>query len=160
MRVHVSGTLALAVAAVVGAACAPSLIPGTEIQDTKVNRSLLGEIELYRQAVERRDATAILALVSPSYYDERGHPDDPSYHWDYARLAKELPQKLSKVKDVRLEINVRHINVKDGKAKAAYFYTENYIATLPSGELPEHEADIDRMEFQRQGDRWLITKGL
>lgn len=157
MRARVIGALAFAA---LGAGCAPSLIPGTEIQDTRVNRVLLLQIEHYRKAVEHRDATAILAMVSPSYYDERGHPDDPSYHWDYARLAKELPKKLGKVKDVRLEINVRHITVKDDKARAAYFYTENYIATLPSGEVPEHEADIDRMEFQREGERWLITKGL
>jgi hypothetical protein len=147
-------------AATLSAACSPKLIPGTEVQDTATNRKLLDRIERYRLAVEHRDVTAILAMVSPTYFDERGHPDDPSYHWDYARLAKELPQKLDKVKDVRLEIQVRHIVVKDDTARAAYFYTENYIATLPSGEIPEHTSDIERMEFQRQGDRWMITKGL
>ena len=141
-------------------ACAPALIPGTDVEDTRVNRKLMGEIERYREAVQRHDVPAILALVSPNYYDERGHPDDPSYHWDYARLAKELPQKLGKVKDLRLDINVRRIAVKDDRATASYFYTENFIAVLPSGEVPEHASDIERMEFQRQGDRWLITKGL
>jgi hypothetical protein len=141
-------------------ACATKLIPGTEVEDTSTNRKLLDRIELYRLAVEHRDVTAILAMVSPSYFDERGHPDDPTYHWDYARLAKELQKQLEKVKDVRLEIQVRHITVSKDKAKAAYFFTENYIATMPSGEVPEHTADIDRMEFQRQGDRWMITKGL
>jgi hypothetical protein len=150
-----------AVAAVIlSAACSPKLIPGTEVEDTKTNRSLLDRIEHYREAVEHRDVTAILAMVSPTYFDERGHPDDPSYHWDYARLVKELPQKLEKVKEVRLEIQVRHITVKEDKARAAYFFTENYIATMPSGEVPAHTSDIERMEFQRQGDRWLITKGL
>ncbi len=163
MRVRVSEASRLVAAlalSALAAGCAPSLIPGTEVEDTAVNRKLLAEIERYRRAVEHRDATAILAMVSPAYYDERGHPDDPSYHWDYPRLAKELPQRLSKVKDVRLDITVRRISVRDDKARASYYYTENYIATLPSGELPEHESDLERMEFQRQGDRWLITKGL
>ncbi|MHB8421110.1 MAG: DUF4440 domain-containing protein [Myxococcales bacterium] len=165
MRFAASRAGALALLVIGGsfaAGCSPALIPGTEIADTALNRKLLVEIERYRQAVERRDATAILAMVSPAYYDERGHPDDPSYHWDYARLSKELPLKLSKVKNIRLEINVRHVDVdkKEGRARAAYYYTENYIAMLPSGELPEHESDIERMEFKRQGERWLITKGL
>jgi hypothetical protein len=156
-RSAMSGMVA---AMVLSSACAPKLIPGTEVQDTATNRKLLDQIERYRLAVEHRDVTAILAMVSPTYFDERGHPDDPSYHWNYARLAKELPEKLDKVKDVRLEITVRHITVKDDAARAAYFYTENYIATMPSGEVPEHTSDIDRMEFQRQGERWMITKGL
>jgi hypothetical protein len=152
--------LGAAAAVILAAACTPNLIPGTEVEDTATNRKLLDRIEHYRVAVEHRDVTAILAMVSPTYFDERGHPDDPSFHWDYARLAKELPQKLDKVKEVRLDIQVRHITVSNDKARAAYYFTENYIATMPSGEVPEHTADIDRMEFQRQGDRWMITKGL
>ena len=51
------------------AACTPSMIPGTSVPDTGENRELLKQVELYRQAVERKDADAVLEMVSPSYYD-------------------------------------------------------------------------------------------
>ncbi|MHB1846338.1 MAG: nuclear transport factor 2 family protein [Deltaproteobacteria bacterium] len=142
------------------AGCAHSLIPGTEVEDTKDDRAIMRVIQQYRQAVERRDSQAVLDLVSPTYFDERGHPDDPSFHWNYKRLAKELPTKFSKIKDIRLTVTVRRIDVNEDRAKAMYLYVEDYLATLPQGETPEHVSDIDRMELVRSGKGWLITKGL
>jgi len=39
-------------------------------------------------------------MVSPTYFDLRGHPSDPSWHWNYDRLKVELPVEFAKVKDV------------------------------------------------------------
>jgi hypothetical protein len=142
------------------AACAPRLIPGTKIPDTDVNRALMGAVETYRQAVERRDTQAILAMVSPNYFDVRGHPDDPSYHWNYERAKADLPEKFAKVKDMRLEIQVRKIEVKDGFAKVSYLFTENFVAQLPSGQFPHHDSDVTQMEFQLIGKHWYIIRGL
>ncbi len=153
-------TLLVLAAAALSSACAPSLLPGTEVPDTRENREIMKVVELYRQAVERRDATAILDLVAPSYFDERGHPDDASFHWNFERLARDLPKKFEKVNDVRLTITVRRIEVDQERAKVSYLYVEDYIAKLPQGETPEHASDIDRMELVRSGKRWLITKGI
>jgi hypothetical protein len=142
------------------AACAPRLIPGTKIPDTDVNRVLMGEIEQYRQAVERRDSAAILAMVSPNYFDVRGHPDDPTYHWNYERAKTDLPEKFAKVRDVRLEVQVRKIDVKGSLAKVSYLFTVNFVAQLPSGQFPHHDSDVTQMEFQLVGKRWFIQRGL
>jgi hypothetical protein len=142
------------------AACAPRLIPGTKIPDTDVNRALMSQIEAYRQAVERRDTDAIIAMVSPNYFDVRGHPDDPSYHWNYERAKTDLPEKFAKVRDVRLEVQVRKIEVKDHLAKVSYLFTVNFIAQLPAGQFPHHDSDVSQIEFQLVGKRWLIVRGL
>jgi hypothetical protein len=142
------------------AACAPSMIPGTEIPDTRENHELLKQVEIYRQAIERKDFQAVIDMVSQSYYDTRGHPDDPSFHWDYARLKAELPDRLAQVKDLRLEIVPRRIEIKKDRAQVSYLFTQDFIAVLPTGEVPKHESELNRMEFQRVNKKWLITRGL
>jgi hypothetical protein len=142
------------------AACAPSMVPGTEIPDNHENRELLKQVEIYRQAIERKDAQAVLDMVSPTYYDTRGHPDDPSFHWDYARVKTELPERLAQVKELRLEIVPRRIEIKKDRALVSYLFTQDFIAVLPTGELPKHESELNRMEFQRVNKKWLITRGL
>jgi hypothetical protein len=142
------------------AACSPSLIPGTEIEDTSTNRNLMGQIEMYRQAVERRDSDAVLAMVSPNYFDVRGHPGDPAMHWNYDRLKAELPSEFAKVKDLRLEITVRQIKVQHDRAEVSYLFNEGFVKQMPSGDVPDRKSDLNRMEFQKLGDRWLITRGL
>ena len=161
MRLRIPMRLGLCCGAILAiSACAPSLIPGTEVPDTTTNRELLKDIEQYRQAVERRDAKSVIAMVSPTYFDERGHPDDPTYHWNYNRLVQELPDKFAKVKDMRLSVTIRRVHVKEDRAKVSYLFTENYLAELPAGETPEHSSDLSQIEFVRSGTQWLITKGL
>jgi hypothetical protein len=142
------------------AGCAPSMVPGTQIPDTRENRDLLKQVELYREAVERKDTAAVIDMVSESYYDTRGHPDDPTYHWDYNRLKTELPQRLALVKDLRLEIIPRRIEIKKDHAQVVYLFTQDFMAELPTGEVAKHESDLNRMEFQRIKKKWLITRGL
>jgi hypothetical protein len=140
--------------------CAPRLIPGTKVPDTDVNRALMAQIEAYRQSVERRDAQAIIAMTSPNYFDVRGHPDDPTYHMSYEQVKTDLPEKFARVKDVRLEIQVRKIEVKERLAKVSYLFTENFVAVLPAGQFPHHDSDVTQMEFQLVGKHWLISRGL
>ena len=78
----------------------------------------------------------------------------------YDRLKAELPAEFAKVKDVRLEVNVRHIAVDHDKAEVSYFFNEGFIKAMPSGDVPDRKSDLNRMTFQYIGDRWLITSGL
>jgi len=136
------------------------MIPGTTVADTGDNRELLKQVEIYRQAIERKDAQAVLDMVSPAYYDTRGHPDDPSYHWNFDKVKIELPERLAQIKDVKLDIVPRRIEVGKNKAQVSYLFTENFTAQLPAGEVAKHESDLNRMEFERVGKKWLITRGL
>lgn len=150
----------IALAGLAFAACTPSLIPGTSVTDSHANRELLKQVEIYRLAVEHRDAQAILDMVSPNYFDTRGHPDDPNYHWNYDKVRAELPGRLAEIKDVRLDIVPRKVDVEKNKAQVSYLFTENFTAQLPAGEVAKHESDLNRMEFERVDKRWLIVRGL
>ena len=42
-------------------------IRGTEVEDTSENRDIIRVIEKYRNAVERRDAPALMLMASKDY---------------------------------------------------------------------------------------------
>ena len=66
-------------------ACAERCIPNTDVVDTDDNREIVGFCETYRRAVERKDATALLGMVSPDYYEDGGNAD-ASDDMDYAQF--------------------------------------------------------------------------
>jgi len=61
----VAAGLALALAA-----CKPSLLPGTSIEDTSDNRAVIDFVTEYRDAVEARSAAKVLSLVADDYWED------------------------------------------------------------------------------------------
>jgi hypothetical protein len=143
----------------VALACAPRLIPGTDIEDTAKNRGVYDAIEAYRVAMEKRDAGAVLALVAPDYFDDAGTPD-PSDDMDRARLEQALPADLAKLDSLKLSLTVRKIEVKDDTALADVLYDSYYRVVTPAGPVPKRESDVHRMRFRKVDGAWKITSGL
>ncbi len=149
----------LALAALVLLACEPPRIPGTNIDDTKDTRAILQVIESYAAALARKDAPAILALVSPTYFDDAG-TFDPSDDVDYVRLQQTLPGDLAKLESVRTDMVVRAVQVQ-GDAATAQIFSENWFRVqTPNGAIPRRDSDISRMRFVRSGTTWKIVSGL
>ncbi|MFZ5469837.1 MAG: DUF4440 domain-containing protein [Myxococcota bacterium] len=150
--------LTVSLFALVAIGCTPRRIPGTDLEDTEETRAILDVMEKYRAAVEARDAPGVLALVSESFADNAGTPalDDDR---DFKRLREELPQDLSRVNDVRLEITVRKVEVSDTSARAIYTYSSSFrMPGLVS--KPQNDSEIKEMTFLRVGDTWKITSGI
>lgn len=140
-------------------ACSPRRIPGTQIPDNEDTRAITRVIEKYRQAVEARDAAAVLAQVSPRYFDDAGTPD-PSDDLDYARLAKALPADLARVDSVRMELRVTDITVEKDKAQAYLRFDAWYRIATKSGEVAKAQNDVNRVNLVREKDGWKIVSGL
>ncbi len=143
---------------VAAASCART-IPGTEIDDTRDNRAIMGVIDSYRKAFEARDAAAALALVSDDYFDDAGTADAAD-DLDRAQLAKALPETLARLPAVKLELTVTRIVVDGDKAAAYMFHDARYRVATPRGEIAKRDEDLARMTFKRVGDAWKITSGL
>jgi hypothetical protein len=158
MTTRASQTLALAAVAAL-AACGPHRIPGTDIRDTADTRAIYDVLRTYRQALERRDAPALLALTAPDYFDNAGTPD-PADDMDRARLEKTLPEDLAKLEGLRVEVTPRRIDVKDATAVAEVFYDAYYRVQTPSGPAPRHDSDIHQIRLKKLGNDWKITSGL
>jgi hypothetical protein len=150
LAVLVAGTLA---------ACGPKRIDGTDIADTGDTRAVLAVIDAYRKGAEKRDAPAVLALVSQSYFDDAGTAD-PADDLDYGQLVKALPEDYQKLSAVKLTIKVRQITVEGDKAVAEMLYDGHYRIATPRGDVAKQASDVQQMLLQREGNTWKIVSGL
>jgi ketosteroid isomerase-like protein len=147
------------VAGLAVAACAPSLIAGTDIQDTRENRAVYGVVRAYAAALQKKDAAAVLELVAPDYFDNGGTPqaDDDM---DRAALEKALPADLARVDSLKVELGVKKIVVQGDEADADIFYDGYYRVVTPAGPVPKRESDLQRMHLKKVAGAWKIASGL
>jgi ketosteroid isomerase-like protein len=151
----IAGLLALATLV----ACGGRRIPGTDIRDTSDTRAIVAAIDAYRRAAEARDAGAVLALVSPKYFDDAGTPD-PADDIDYERLRKRIGEDYKNVTALRLDIAVKNVDVEGDTAAAYVFYDEYYRIATKAGEVAKQASDTHRMRFVREGGAWHFVSGL
>lgn len=137
------------------AGCGPRRIPGTDLEDTGDTRALIDVISRYNSALEARDAQAILALVDPAFRDNAGtlNPDDDI---DLQRLRTVLPQRLARLQDLAVRIEIKSIEVKGERASAVY----TWVSQFKLGGKSMTESDIKRMEFKLEADGWKILSGV
>ena len=156
MRLHSSLALTSILLAL---ACSARRIPGTDIKDTADTRSIVAVIDQYRAAAERRDAAAVMALVSRKYFDDAGTPD-PADDVDYDQLAKRLGNDYGKIAALKLDIGIKGVDVDDDRASAYIYYDEHYRIATKSGEVARQASDAHRMQFVREDGAWKFVSGL
>lgn len=156
MRVRFFSTLGLTMLL----ACGARRIPGTEIEDNDDTRAILQVMEQYRTAVEARDADGLLRLISKSFKDDGG-TSRAEDRMDYADLQKRLPAELAKLDEVKLDLNVRKIEIQSGSNTASAVYTYNLTFRVPRlTSKPQSETEIKKMWFKRDGGQWKISSGI
>ncbi|HET9597527.1 MAG TPA: hypothetical protein VFP65_18200 [Anaeromyxobacteraceae bacterium] len=151
--------LAASLVVVAFGGCSPKRIPGTEIKDSEDTRAIVSVIDTYRKAAERRDANAVLALVSTKYFDDAGTPD-PGDDVDYGQLQKRITQDYAKITALRLDIGVKSVDVEGDKANAIIFYDQHYRIETKAGEVAKQASDAHRMRFVRENGAWHFISGL
>lgn len=141
------------------AACATRRIPGTDIADNDDTRAIIGVIKAYREAAERRDADAVLSLVSPKYFDDAG-TTDPTDDMDYEQLKKALPEDYKNLRALKLDLTVKQVRVDGDSAIAEMFFDGHFRVATPKGDVAKSESDLHRMTFARDGKAWKVVAGL
>ena len=137
------------------AGCGPHRIPGTDLEDTGDTRAIIDTITRYNGALEARDTNGILALVDPEFRDNAGTltPEDDI---DIQRLRTVLPQRLAKLQDIAVRIEIKAIDVKGDRATAVY----TWVSQFKLNGKPMTESDIKRMELRRGPEGWRILSGI
>jgi hypothetical protein len=148
-----------ALACLLAAACSHNTLPGTNIPDNPQTRAVLDLFQKYKNALEARDSTSLLALAAPAYSDRgdisRGIPPT-----DYASLQRKLQTDFAKVTGLRLEATIKDIKIADDQANLDYFEVLRYSVATPTGEKWKSESDDSRMRFVKVNGQWKIVSGL
>ena len=135
--------------------CGPHHIPGTDLEDTGDTRAIIDVMQKYNNALVAKDAAGIIALVDPSFHDNGGTLT-PADDLDYAKLQTVLPQRLARVSDIALRLDIKTIDVKGETASAVY----TWVSTYKLGNRSVTESDIKRMDFKRTAQGWKIVSGV
>lgn len=140
-------------------ACAHAKIPQTNIDDTEENREIIRMVEEYHRALESLDADAVLALVSPRFYEDNGNTaaDDD---YDYQGLKSHLVEDFKRTRALQLDVRVDAIEVDKQTAFAELYYRIRAQNEYPSGTKWETGADRTRLRFEREDGKWMIIAGL
>jgi hypothetical protein len=158
MRVRKTSLL---VAMLMGSACMPHKLPGTDIDDTSDTREVLDLVTAYRVAVEKKSPAAVIALTDPSFRDDGGstNPDDDL---DAKTLLTALTARFSKIQDLKLDVSVRRIEFDEAvtKAKVTYSYQMTFRMPEFTGKTM-NENDLKQMVLKRAADKtWKIVSGI
>lgn len=141
-------------------ACAPKMIPGTRVEDTKENRSVLEVLGAYKEAMESRNVDALVSLCSPKFYEDGGNAD-PADDYSYSDLRNVLPQTFQRLSEVKLDVEVRVVKVEDNKASADLRFMYQAKMALPAGDKWHADTELTRLVLEREeGGSWKILKGL
>lgn len=149
----------VALVCLLAAACSHNTLPGTNIPDNSQTRAILDVFQHYKNALEARDPSALLALAAPAYSDRgdisRGIPPT-----DYSSLQQKLKSDFAKVTGIKLEATIKDLKIADEQANLDYFEVLRYSVATPTGEKWKSESDDTRMRFVRVGGQWKIVSGL
>jgi len=154
---------AMAVAAllVLATGCGTTYLEGTEIEDTPDSRAIYDVVEAYRLAVEQRDVTTLMQLISPRYFENASTTAVDSDDYGYEALRERvLPLLQDNIKAVQLRLRLTRIEIRGERAHADYEFWMKFLYAEGGREGWRAKNDFNRLEFVREDDRWKISGGL
>jgi hypothetical protein len=135
-------------------------IYGTEVIDSQDNRQILGVIEKYRVAVEKKDSATLLELASPNYWEDGGTPTGAD---DYGRdgLSKVLAERFDRADGIRY--SMRYMGIKRvGKNRAAVdvLIDASYSIQTAGGVQRRDMRDQNELLLEYDGRNWKFLSGM
>ncbi|MCP4500346.1 MAG: hypothetical protein GY822_10340 [Deltaproteobacteria bacterium] len=138
--------------------CKPDLLPGTSLEDSEENRSVVEFMNEYKRAVESRSAEGVLKLVAPDYYEDMG---TVSQEDDYGleKLKRDLQTNFDATREIRLDVIVQNVEVHDdaGLLVVDYRYLQRALLGLPAGDKWVTHSDVNQVVLRKKGE--LLDEG-
>jgi hypothetical protein len=152
--------VSLAVVLLVGA-CASGLryIPGTKVEDTDENRRVVAAVEQYRQAMERRDAGALLAMAARNYWENGGTPTGAD-DYGYDGLREVLNTRFQRAEAIRYNMRYMGIRHEGKRAYVEVLIEANYTISTSTGPQRQELRDQNQLVLEYDGRRWLFVSGM
>ena len=146
-------------------ACKPSMIKGTNIEDTDENRAVIDFMEEYRTAIESRQSDRVLSLVAEEYFEDNG-TNDQGDDYGLEKLQAELERDFKHTSALQLNLTIQHIEPRPDTdhMQVYYRYLQRALLELPAGNRWVSSSDVNRLILKRKGDDhtdgFLIVSGL
>ena len=152
--------LPLLLALAMSQACAHTLVEGTQIDDNDDNREILAMLGAVQTAMQKQDQEMMLTMISELYFEDMGTPNpQDDYGFEHLRDVI-LPTTMKVAGKIVLNFTVHDIVVEADKAHADIRYSSRARLDLASGALWDSHKEFNRLQFQREQGKWLITHGL
>lgn len=135
------------------AACSPTNIVNTDVEDTSENRKVINFCEDYRHAVEEKNVGLLLKYASDKYYEDGGNTNAED-DLDYAGLRDYLTTTFQKTTAVRYEIRYRKVTfTQSNKIYVDYTYSASYrIPGVKTADEWRHTIADNRLILEPQKD--------
>jgi hypothetical protein len=145
------------------AGCAhTSFFPGTTIVRTDENQKIIDTVDLYRQRLTQQNVDGLIMLASEHYREDSGTPrSDDDY--GYSGLKEVLRKRLSRLKSIWYEIELREIQVHDRLAEVDVFLNGSFeLGSLAPevGDRYHRVTDYHRFVLEKEGDKWKFVSGM
>ncbi len=136
-----------------------SYIKGTRVEDSADNRTIIGVIERYRQAVERKDAPAIMAMAAKSYWEDGGTPTGAD-DYGYDGLREVLTGRFQRADDIRYSMKYLKVRRQGELAFVEVVIDASYTITTPKGEQRMDQRDQNELVLEWDGEHWMFVSGM
>ena len=140
----------------------PLLAEDIELRDTEVNREILALMEEYEEALSQLNLPRLRALLSEEYFENAGttHTGDDDY--GYEGILQVLETLRAHIRDMRVEILVRQVEVDERRGRAVVLYEFAYTMLYEvEGEgVWDTARDVNRMDLRRTEQGWRIVGGM
>lgn len=153
-----SAALGLVALVAVEGGCSHSYIPNTDVEETEENRQIVAFCEKYRRAVERKDANAIVKMVSPQYYEDGGNADatdDMDFErfkqWVTGQSAEQEGITFQDATSIRHEIRYRRVLKENNRIYVDYTFSASFRIPTNHGDEWKRKVDDNRLELVQDG---------
>lgn len=137
-----------------------AVIRGTKVPDSHENRTLLGVVEKYRLAVERRDTPALLEMAAKEYWEDGGTPTG-SDDYGYDGLREVLNTRFARADAIRYSMRYMGVRRLPGnRAAVDVLIDASYSIQSSQGVVRKDMRDQNELVLHYDGANWKFLSGM
>lgn len=143
--------------------CKPRLIPNTSVPDTEFNEAVTDFMVFYKRALESRNIDSVLKLVAKDYHQPASEGSREK-GYGYAQLEDKLKEAFAHIQELNIGIHIQHIYAETHLVEVVYYFTQQALIEMPTGEQWSNLNDVNRITLRQKGskleDGFEIISGL
>lgn len=142
-------------------ACTTKNIQGTQIEDSDETREVMRTVEMYRKAMESRNADMLIALAGRNYFEKNGDSTSGN-NYDYEGLVQFLRSPaFRRITSVRMEIVYKNVDFSESRNVATvryHFKADFKIPPTAYGSGIEEEEELVAADRQASSEDQMAQK--